>query len=55
MALPTLRIVGFILGNFLATLAVSMIIPMLTLTRFGLSQDLPAFFGSSRVTAAGRC
>ena len=31
MALPTLRIIGFIIGIFLITLAISMAVPMLTL------------------------
>jgi len=43
MALPTLRIIGFILGIFLITLAVSMIIPMLTLLAFERTDDLQAF------------
>ena len=34
MALPTLRIIGFIIGIFLITLAISMAIPMLTLLIF---------------------
>ncbi len=31
MALPTLRIIGFIIGIFLITLAVAMVVPMATL------------------------
>jgi len=50
MALPTLRIIGFILGIFLITLAVSMIIPMLTLLAFERTDDLQAFIWSSLIT-----
>jgi len=51
MALPTLRIIGFILGIFLITLAISMVIPMLTLLSFGRTDDLDAFLWSSLATA----
>lgn len=51
MALPTLRIIGFILGIFLITLAVSMVIPMLTLLAFERTDDLQAFVWSSLITA----
>ena len=37
MALPTLRIIGFIIGIFLITLAISMAIPMLTLLIFAIN------------------
>ncbi|MBE7375544.1 TrkH family potassium uptake protein [Pseudomonas lopnurensis] len=50
MALPTLRIIGFILGIFLITLAVSMIIPMLTLLAFERTDDLQAFIWASLIT-----
>ncbi|MDA7085766.1 TrkH family potassium uptake protein [Pseudomonas sp. SA3-5] len=50
MALPTLRIIGFILGIFLITLAVSMTIPMLTLLIFERTDDLDAFLWSSLIT-----
>ncbi len=50
MALPTLRIIGFILGIFLITLAVSMAIPMLTLLLFERTDDLNAFLWSSLIT-----
>jgi trk system potassium uptake protein TrkH len=50
MALPTLRIIGFILGIFLITLAVSMIIPMLTLLAFERTDDLQAFIWGSLIT-----
>ena len=49
MALSTLRIIGFILGIFLITLAVSMTIPMLTLVLFERSDDLDAFLWSSLI------
>jgi len=50
MALSTLRIIGFINGIFLITLAVSMTIPMLTLLIFDRAQDLNAFLWASLVT-----
>ncbi|WP_332689701.1 TrkH family potassium uptake protein [Devosia sp.] len=50
MALPTLRIIGFILGIFLITLAVSMTIPMLTLLVFERTDDISAFLWSSLIT-----
>ena len=50
MALPTLRIIGFILGIFLITLAISMLFPMLTLLVFERSDDLFAFLWSSLIT-----
>ncbi|WP_432213132.1 hypothetical protein, partial [Pseudomonas aeruginosa] len=34
MALPTLRILGFIIGIFLITLAASMLVPILTMLAF---------------------
>ena len=43
MALPTLRIIGFIIGIFLITLAASMVIPMLTLLAYERTDDLTAF------------
>ena len=52
MSLPTLRIIAFILGIFLITLAVSMLIPMLTLLVYSRTDDLNAFLWSSLVTAA---
>ncbi|MCZ4321816.1 TrkH family potassium uptake protein [Pseudomonas anguilliseptica] len=52
MSLPTLRIIAFILGIFLITLAVSMLIPMLTLLLYSRTDDLNAFLWSSLVTAA---
>lgn len=50
MAMPTLRILGFIIGIFLITLAVSMTIPMLTLVLSHHSEDLYAFGWSSLLT-----
>ncbi|MEK1905210.1 MAG: potassium transporter TrkG, partial [Pseudomonas sp.] len=50
MALPTLRVIGFILGIFLITLAASMVIPMLTLFAFERTDDLNAFLWSSLAT-----
>ncbi|MBU1281891.1 MAG: TrkH family potassium uptake protein [Gammaproteobacteria bacterium] len=52
MSLPTLRIIAFILGIFLITLAVSMLIPMLTLLLYSRTDDLNAFLWSSLATAA---
>jgi trk system potassium uptake protein TrkH len=52
MSLPTLRIIAFILCIFLITLAVSMLIPMLTLLLHSRTDDLDAFLWSSLVTAA---
>ena len=34
MALPTLRLIGFIIGIFLITLAIAMVVPMGTLVIF---------------------
>ncbi|WP_394562025.1 TrkH family potassium uptake protein [Aquipseudomonas alcaligenes] len=51
MALPTLRVIGFIIGIFLITLAISMVIPMLTLLTFERTDDLNAFLWSSLITA----
>jgi len=50
MALPTLRTIGFIIGIFLITLAISMAIPMLTLLIFEQPEDLNAFLWSSLIT-----
>jgi trk system potassium uptake protein TrkH len=51
MSLPTLRIIAFILGIFLLTLAISMLIPMLTLFVYSRTDDLSAFAWSSLLTA----
>lgn len=51
MSLPTLRIIAFILGIFLITLAVSMLIPVLTLLFYSRTDDINAFLWSSLITA----
>ncbi|MBF7729515.1 TrkH family potassium uptake protein [Pseudomonas sp. N040] len=51
MALPTLRMIGFIIGLFLLTIAVSMLIPMLTVVLFERTDDLSAFGWSALITA----
>ena len=50
MALPTLRIIGFIIGIFLITLAVAMVVPMATLLIFERTSDLPSFLWASTIT-----
>ncbi|UUY06707.1 TrkH family potassium uptake protein [Pseudomonas sp. J452] len=50
MAFSTLRIIGFIIGIFLITLAVSMALPMLTLLAFDRTDDLNEFLWSSLIT-----
>ncbi|MBC3414209.1 TrkH family potassium uptake protein [Pseudomonas sp. SWRI51] len=50
MALPTLRIIGFIIGIFLITLAVSMVVPMATLVIFERTGDMPSFLWASMIT-----
>lgn len=50
MALPTLRIIGFIIGIFLITLAISMTMPMLVLLWYDRTDDLTAFLWSSLIT-----
>lgn len=50
MALPTLRIIAFIIGIFLITLSVSMVVPMLALLVFERTDDLSAFTWSSLIT-----
>ncbi|MGE8497785.1 MAG: TrkH family potassium uptake protein [Pseudomonas sp.] len=50
MALPTLRVIAFINGIFLVTLAISMVVPMLTLVIFERPQELNAFLWSSLIT-----
>ncbi|SDU16596.1 trk system potassium uptake protein TrkH [Pseudomonas pohangensis] len=51
MALQSLRSLGFIIGIFLITLAVSMLIPMLTLVLFKHEGELSAFTWSCLITA----
>ena len=50
MAWPTLRIIAFINGIFLLTLAISMAVPMLTLVLFARPDELNAFLWSSLIT-----
>lgn len=50
MAWPTLRIITFINGIFLLTLAISMAVPMLTLMVFSRPNELNAFLWSSLIT-----
>ena len=50
MALPTLRIIGFIIGIFLITLAIAMVVPMVTLLIFERTGDMPSFLWSSMIT-----
>lgn len=50
MALPTLRIIGFIIGIFLITLSISMVVPMATLVIYERTGDLPSFLWSSMIT-----
>ncbi|MCQ4271938.1 TrkH family potassium uptake protein [Pseudomonas kuykendallii] len=52
MALPTLRMIGFILGIFLITLAIGMVVPMLTLLVYDRSDDLHSFLWASLITFA---
>ncbi|MDH0749249.1 TrkH family potassium uptake protein [Pseudomonas sp. GD03842] len=50
MALPTLRTIGFIIGIFLITLAIAMVVPMVTLVIFDRTGDMPSFLWSSLMT-----
>jgi trk system potassium uptake protein TrkH len=50
MALPTLRIIGFIIGIFLITLAIAMVVPMITLVIFERVEDLRSFLWASLLT-----
>jgi trk system potassium uptake protein TrkH len=50
MALSTLRIIGFILGLFLITLAASMLLPMVAMLWYGHHEDIGAFLWSSLIT-----
>ncbi|WP_277051689.1 TrkH family potassium uptake protein [Zestomonas thermotolerans] len=50
MSLPTLRVIGFIIGIFLITLAVSMIVPMITLLVFNRASEINTFLWSSLLT-----
>ncbi|MFC0710187.1 TrkH family potassium uptake protein [Azorhizophilus paspali] len=50
MALPTLRIIGFILGLFLITLATGMVLPMLTLVIYEHTHEIESFVWASMIT-----
>jgi trk system potassium uptake protein TrkH len=50
MALPTLRIISFIIGIFLITLAIAMVVPIATLVIFDHLDDLRSFLWSSVLT-----
>lgn len=50
MSLAAIRLIGFILGIFLITLAISMVIPMITLVVYERNDDLAAFLWSSLIT-----
>ena len=50
MSLSTLRVIGFIIGIFLITLAVSMAVPMATLVVFQRTDDLQGFLWASLLT-----
>ncbi|MDT4810340.1 Trk system potassium uptake protein TrkI [compost metagenome] len=50
MSLPTLRIIGFIIGIFLITLAVSMVVPMVILLVFHRASEINTFLWSSLLT-----
>src|SRR5690606_38666900 len=52
MALPTLRIIGFILGIFLITLAASMLLPLLAQLWYGRTDELAPILWSSLATFA---
>ncbi|MBD1554946.1 TrkH family potassium uptake protein [Pseudomonas typographi] len=50
MTSPTFRIIGFIIGIFLITLAVSMVVPMLTLLAYARAFELRPFLWASLLT-----
>lgn len=50
MSIAAIRLIGFILGIFLITLAISMAIPMITLVVYERRDDLSAFLWSSLIT-----
>ncbi|MFF7707932.1 TrkH family potassium uptake protein [Pseudomonas sp. NPDC007930] len=50
MTSPTFRIIGFIIGIFLITLAVSMVVPMFTLVAYGRAFELRPFLWASALT-----
>lgn len=50
MSIAAMRLIGFILGIFLITLAISMAIPMITLLIHDRNDELSAFLWSSMIT-----
>ena len=50
MSLPTFRTIAFIIGIFLITLAVGMVVPMITLIVFDRTGDMPSFLWASLIT-----
>lgn len=50
MALPTLRIIGFVIGTFLITLAASMLLPLFAQLWYGRTDELTPFLWSSLAT-----
>lgn len=50
MALPTLRILGYIIGLFLITLAVAMLVPVATLFHYHRAHEISPFLWSSLLT-----
>lgn len=50
MALPTLRIIGFIIGIFLITLACGMLLPILTLVIYGRINEIDSFIWAGTIT-----
>jgi trk system potassium uptake protein TrkH len=50
MVSPTLRTIGFIIGIFLITLAISMVVPVATLLIFNRAAEINTFLWSSLIT-----
>jgi len=50
MVSPTLRTIGFIIGIFLITLAISMVVPVVTLLIFNRAAEINTFLWSSLIT-----
>src|SRR6218665_1727679 len=50
MVSPTLRTIGFIIGIFLITLAISMVVPVITLLIFNRAAEINTFLWSSLIT-----
>lgn len=53
MALPTLRILGYIIGLFLVTLAVAMLVPVGTLLHYHRQVEISPYLWSSLITLLG--